>query len=723
MAKKRHLYCRGNQYWFRVSVTVAHRQRVDVRFPLRTDSLFVSNQLCSILEGELARIAGREQKMFQLFSQRKVAGSSPGVPMSEIKEMVKKHFVGVLDEAHRKRRNMGLADWSPDTKERAIAKSDYLDLLLATGATRTSVEWQRVENWLQGQIDAGRMTVERAAAAKETLKARLLSGDTYPFSKSMRDWIPHRAGRELSPEDTTQLDILMLTAEREVLAEIEGDWRRVLNHGQAVVPQLPLHNTQYPAGRSDIIPAMSDHTANGQPGLLPRTINGDAGTLDQSGSAGSLLASADTQCSPEPTHSGIQPATGATLQEALDAFIIAQQTDSKNDKFKSEPQVRAMAKILFHVAGGGHMPAWTLRQKHLGQFVETLRRVPTQWGKTLAEQNGGIEVSLARSKTLPADEIGVSAGTEGRHLTMLQMFLDFCVARAHIVGVNFDVARLRRERSKQRGRQKKIRGRVNWTLEEVHQLLATPPFTGSMGPRRFERYRPGKEFYWDSAYWMLLILILQGLRSAEAGGLLVDHIRLDLTIPTIVIVETEQRDTKTESSIREVPIHPELLRLGFADFVKAVAAAGHKNLFPDLVPTAGTDDFAKKYYKSFILLRRKAFPNGTNALVKAGGREKDKDVHSARGFVITLLFRARHSPKIVSQLVGHDTASDKSIAQSVENEKINPTTLRYCDEATLETMLEALESLTPITQAMPRLRAKLNPEIYGRSRKSKIKRS
>jgi hypothetical protein len=131
MAKKRHIYRRGNQYWFRVSVTVAHRQRVDVRFPLRTDSLFVSNQLCSILEGELARIAGREQKMFQLFSQRNVAGSSPSVPMSEIKEMVKKHFIGVLDEAHRKRRNMGLWDRARNLAANVLRDEYGLPTILA----------------------------------------------------------------------------------------------------------------------------------------------------------------------------------------------------------------------------------------------------------------------------------------------------------------------------------------------------------------------------------------------------------------------------------------------------------------------------------------------------------------------------------------------------------------------------------------------------------------
>lgn len=223
MAKKRHLYRRGNQYWFRVSVTVAHRQRLDVRFSLRTDSMLVANRLCSILEGELARIEAEVQQVFELFSKRKVAGSNPSVPMSKIRSLVEEHFKEVLNNAHKKRREMGLMDWSADMKAEAVAKSDYIDLLLAVEARRTSVDLQRVETWLQAQVAAGRLTIERANAARQMLKARLSSGDTYPIPKTQRDWIPYRARMEFSSDDLLQLDILMLIAERDLMGLIAGD--------------------------------------------------------------------------------------------------------------------------------------------------------------------------------------------------------------------------------------------------------------------------------------------------------------------------------------------------------------------------------------------------------------------------------------------------------------------------------------------------------------------
>ena len=228
MAKKSHLYRRGNQYWYRASVTVAPGQRVDVRIPLRTDSLFVSRWFCSILDVELIKLTGQEQHVLSLFSRRQVAGSKPGIPMSELKTLVKNHFTAVLDDAHRKRQSKGLTDWPPATKFEAIVKSDYIDLLLASRTTRASADIQQADDWLKRQIATGHMTVERAAMALETLKVRASSGDIYPFSKALRNWLPCQIGRQLSEEDEAQLDILMLAGEREIWNEIAGDWRHIV---------------------------------------------------------------------------------------------------------------------------------------------------------------------------------------------------------------------------------------------------------------------------------------------------------------------------------------------------------------------------------------------------------------------------------------------------------------------------------------------------------------
>lgn len=44
----------------------------------------------------------------------------------------------------------------------------------------------------------------------------------------------------------------------------------------------------------------------------------------------------------------------------------------------------------------------------------------------------------------------------------------------------------------------------------------------------------------------------------------------------------EPAGIKTRNRSRVVPIHPELLRLGLADYVAAITGEGHLSLFPEL---------------------------------------------------------------------------------------------------------------------------------------------
>ena len=55
---------------------------------------------------------------------------------------------------------------------------------------------------------------------------------------------------------------------------------------------------------------------------------------------------------------------------------------------------------------------------------------------------------------------------------------------------------------------------------------------------------------------------------------------------TVIEDEEAGRSVKTESSLRAVPVHPELVRIGFLEFVGHVRANGGQaaRLFPKLTP-------------------------------------------------------------------------------------------------------------------------------------------
>jgi integrase len=139
--------------------------------------------------------------------------------------------------------------------------------------------------------------------------------------------------------------------------------------------------------------------------------------------------------------------------------------------------------------------------------------------------------------------------------------------------------------------------------------------------------------------WLPLIALYSGCRIEEGAGLRVVDIRDVQGVLSFAFVPHEARGLKTASSRRMVPVHAELVRLGFHDYVKSLPQTGR--LFPEV----------------------KAGPHGklAGAFSKWWGRFTDecgitdplKTFHSTRHAFADALRRAKVEPEIRSQLLGH----------------------------------------------------------------------
>jgi integrase len=91
----------------------------------------------------------------------------------------------------------------------------------------------------------------------------------------------------------------------------------------------------------------------------------------------------------------------------------------------------------------------------------------------------------------------------------------------------------------------------------------------------------------EAAYWLPLIAVLTGARLNEIAQLRLQDIKQDEdTGIWVVDIDTEgDRSVKTVSSRRQVPIHPELIRLGLLRYRDGLAKSGSKasaTLWPQL---------------------------------------------------------------------------------------------------------------------------------------------
>src|SRR5262249_60833592 len=111
------------------------------------------------------------------------------------------------------------------------------------------------------------------------------------------------------------------------------------------------------------------------------------------------------------------------------------------------------------------------------------------------------------------------------------------------------------------------------------------------------------------------------------------------------IKHSEVRDCKSPSPARRVPVHPELICLGFLDFVERQRAAGQVRLFPEL--TVGKYGSASaQYSKRFGRLLR-----------SIGITDKRKVLHSARHTVKDRLRAAQVPLDVQNAILGHATGS------------------------------------------------------------------
>jgi integrase len=128
-----------------------------------------------------------------------------------------------------------------------------------------------------------------------------------------------------------------------------------------------------------------------------------------------------------------------------------------------------------------------------------------------------------------------------------------------------------------------------FTVEKLNTLFHSPLFTGCQSadaPRFWNK--PGNVQVRDHRFWVPLVMLYSGARPAEIAQLLTSDVRQVQGHWIIDITETDGdpedmdqfKTVKTPGSLRVVPVHRELVKLGFLEYHRSAKEAGHTRLFP-----------------------------------------------------------------------------------------------------------------------------------------------
>jgi integrase len=177
------------------------------------------------------------------------------------------------------------------------------------------------------------------------------------------------------------------------------------------------------------------------------------------------------------------------------------------------------------------------------------------------------------------------------------------------------------------------------------KLFQAPLYTGCIDDQNGYA-KPGPQRPRHGRFWVPLLALFHGLRLSEACQLLVADVQEIGGVPVLMLTDDMPNDMdvedrkriKTEAGKRYVPLHPEVMKIGFLDFVSAAREAKQTRLFPELKKDA------HGYYSQFS----KWF---ARFLEKAGVKTKKVTFHSFRHSYRDALRRAK-APRDVAQALG-----------------------------------------------------------------------
>ena len=199
---------------------------------------------------------------------------------------------------------------------------------------------------------------------------------------------------------------------------------------------------------------------------------------------------------------------------------------------------------------------------------------------------------------------------------------------------------------------------------------------------------PGaRKIFHCALYYVPILIYYTGCRREELCGLMVDDVIVDNgDIAYLHIAKNERRRIKNAQSQRNIPLHSEVIRLNFLDYVKAIKALGYKLLFPDLFSPSSRSPLGDRFYKEFKPI-----------LVSAGVTEEGLGSHAVRH-----LFGAQLKKKLVA---------DESRADLLGHGGDTETTERYCEPHDIATLLKFVEELPVVTADLQAHEIKLLPWV------------
>ena len=315
-------------------------------------------------------------------------------------------------------------------------------------------------------------------------------------------------------------------------------------------------------------------------------------------------------------------------------------------------------------------------QAIVADFLQLLNQLPTHYRRSRTLRALSLTDLIVRTEDDTECQRGLDAKTTRRHAGDVGQFWTYLKGQGRSVrSIDFAAVKPPKPRRLPSDDAQK------WQPNQLERFLHAPVFTGCVSAA--QRGEPGPLIIRDGAFFVPLIALLMGLRREEAAGLETDAVGYVERIPVLHLRANVVRDLKTLKSRRTVPIHHELVRLGFLRLASLRRKNRQRLLFPELVSSSSVA-MGDKVYDTLVEAIGPVSPLDGSTLIP-------RPIHGLRHWCNVAMKDASVPSEVRDDILGK-----RGLKESED---------RYARPAKLERMWKSLHAAECVTDHIPRWRS------------------
>lgn len=363
------------------------------------------------------------------------------------------------------------------------------------------------------------------------------------------------------------------------------------------------------------------------------------------------------------THNILEIAESPLLSEIIPQFLS--HLTEKGKKIKSKTMEEYRVKLTLFLEIVGDMKVSNLSEQHIIAYRNILEKLPPNRNKK-KEFIGLTAIEAAQINTGKTISITTVQNTMIRVSTLCNWCRDRKLIDFNPVTDFIPETKLKKNTS-----------RISFQDEDLLELF---------GNREILTF--SKKDITAYAYWSGLLALYTGARLEEICMLRIECFHLDEKTPYVLIepyFDTQFNtmiELKTPGSERRIPLHPDLKKMGFFDYVKGMEKAGFYKIFPELALLR--DGFGGRVSKWFARFKERHL--SCNDMGK-------KTFHSFRHTFINRLKNSGVDDRFITELIGHT------------GEKKSKLDVHYVDEIELSELYKIIKILDyPVNKFSPQMK-------------------